>query len=375
GVSNGSLYAAGGPEDYESIPASSDLISNGINLTAAPYTTYFVLVDGKKDTSTTFGRIEFRIYEKDPYGNVTPLENAAVVLGSRSVYSDSLGAANLLEPTGARSATIMKHGYKPAEIRFTLNGDTTLIIQMERKNYTVLFHVNDFYSGEPIRNARVIIAGDTTWSDSLGIAHLSVPFGNQEYFISEMDYFSESGTITVESDTTFSFSLKPSRAEVNFKLLKEANPVNNAQVTLNDSSILSNALGIATFKEFPTSVEYEYTINREGYEIIEGHFYLRTDTTLRIEMVFLETQVGNIASSGSSLVFWPNPATHTLFVKVPGSPVWGTLLLMDLSGRIISKEVFSSENRIEMNISALESGLYYISFSADDRLYTGYFVK
>lgn len=184
-----------------------------------------------------------------------------------------------------------------------------------------------------------------------------VPFGTHEYIISDPGYFSKTGTITVESDSAFSFSLKPSRAEVKFKLLREADPVNNALVTLNDSSLWSDALGIATFKEIPTSVQYDYTINREGYEIIAGQLYLRTDTTLQIEMVLLETQVGNESSGASSLVFWPNPAGNYLYCRTENFVEDGHIRIMDAYGRIILQKIMRGQQMV-LVIDTLKPGLY-----------------
>ncbi len=71
--------------------------------------------------------------------------------------------------------------------------------------------------------------------------------------------------------------------QVKFRLKNGATPVNGATVTVEEQSLVSNSLGMATFSQLPVSIEYSYNISKTGFNDEAGSFYLTNDTTIDVD--------------------------------------------------------------------------------------------
>jgi hypothetical protein len=100
--------------------------------------------------------------------------------------------------------------------------------------------------------------------------------------------------------------LVQTHADAKFRLKEGTTPVNMAMVKVDADSMLTNSLGIALFNDLPVSVEYAYTITRDGYIWTEGSFYLTRDTTNDVAMD-RRTSVNEPVYNGLRTTCWLNP--------------------------------------------------------------------
>ncbi len=59
-----------------------------------------------------------------------------------------------------------------------------------------------------------------------------------------------------------------------------------------------------------------------------------------------------------SYLIYPNPANS--FIKIKNSQVFNSIIISDISGKIILREVFKSRNQSTINILNLEDGIYFL---------------
>lgn len=76
---------------------------------------------------------------------------------------------------------------------------------------------------------------------------------------------------------------------------------------------------------------------------------------------------GNVSHSGE---LWPNPAENSCTYKLDFSPEQkGMVLLHDVLGRVVQNYSISDQNnKIEMDLSHLDSGIYFVKAIINDRL-------
>ena len=124
----------------------------------------------------------------------------------------------------------------------------------------------------------------TNVTDEAGEAHFQAYDGNFDYFVEKNSYENVTGNITVQSDTVFHIYLTRSNAYIKIKLKEGTTPVNDATVILNSDTLISNNLGMVTFRDLTVLADYKFLIYKEGYSEIAGNLHLLTDTTLNLAM-------------------------------------------------------------------------------------------
>lgn len=72
----------------------------------------------------------------------------------------------------------------------------------------------------------------------------------------------------------------------------------------------------------------------------------------------------SITEENDNIRVYPNPATENIFVEFPG-PSDCTIKLLSLDGRIILKKNTSSGNTIQMDVSGVKPGMYFIKTEGD----------
>jgi hypothetical protein len=162
-------------------------------------------------------------------------------------------------------------------------------------------------------------------------------------------------------------------AEVRFWLKKGNTPVDNSTVEMNDTTFLTNSLGMATFYGIPTKANYAYNITKDGYQNFSGNFYLRQDTTIDISMVLSGFE--DIPGRVPTIELWPNPAASAIYIRVNSANPSVTVRISGISGeRIETKKIRSNEISI-FDTNAYPSGVYIVQIDVGSKMATKYFVK
>jgi hypothetical protein len=80
------------------------------------------------------------------------------------------------------------------------------------------------------------------------------------------------------------------------------------------------------------------------------------------------------ASPGSKINLFPNPAIDEINIVTEGEVMWGVGQVVDLSGKVvknftISDVVSQNTNFVKVNLSDLNTGIYFIRFKTDKETY------
>jgi hypothetical protein len=74
----------------------------------------------------------------------------------------------------------------------------------------------------------------------------------------------------------------------------------------------------------------------------------------------------------NQLILYPNPFQDVLQINLPGNT--GILEIFDISGKsLILKEI--QGNKISIDVSGLDHGIYFVKVLSDNQILTGKFVK
>jgi len=271
--------------------------------------------------------------------------------------------------------TLEKAGYVPlVNEQISIFSDTTLTFFMQKKEYNVVFELLDKNSGQPIWFARITLDGITRNTSSLGVTEFLVYEDTCNFEVRHDAYHSQSGSIAIFSDTTFTWYLSPCSANVKFRLKKGSTPVNNAMVVLENDTTVTSALGISSYYNLPVDSVYAYQIYKTGYEPVEGEFLLLQDTTLDIQMVATAIHSG-IPSNELFLEAWPNPAGNVLNIKLIHNEIPGILTITNGTGKVFYNQSIEQETLLHVDTRIFPAGLYILHFLNERESYSGIFIK
>lgn len=71
---------------------------------------------------------------------------------------------------------------------------------------------------------------------------------------------------------------------------------------------------------------------------------------------------------------YPNPAENVLNIKLPSENIESEITVVNTTGAVIMKEVFNYSREIQLNISALSKGIYFLKIRSGADFYTGKFM-
>jgi len=135
--------------------------------------------------------------------------------------------------------------------------------------FTVNFHVS--FSGNNMSGINVIFNGQTISTDNSGIAAFDLASANDiSYSISEVGYYPVSGTLIVDQDITQEIALQLI-PDVTFKIQDQnGNPLQNAQITLNNNTLFSDENGDAVFVDIDGGENQLFRVLLNGYQTIDS---------------------------------------------------------------------------------------------------------
>ncbi|NQU84506.1 MAG: T9SS type A sorting domain-containing protein, partial [Mariniphaga sp.] len=260
-----------------------------------------------------------------------------------------------------------KKYYNPTSANgFSVYSDTLFSMELDSAEiiYDVAFHVEDKQTGNSIVHAKVEIDSIIKTTDFSGNVAYSLKPGNYQVRISENDYKSLEVDVTIQSDTLLTFRLEKLFAEIKFRLKNQGVPVNKALVVLNNDSLFTSSLGIATFRSLPVDSTYSYKINKDNYQTLQGSLILTTDITLNLEIEKMSTGINELKKV--DFHFYPNPAGN--YLNIESENGLGKLELLKSNGSVIrSFKALSTLKTI--SLSNFPNGFYFIRrYGGDDML-------
>ncbi len=245
-------------------------------------------------------------------------------------------------------------------------------IPLVNEEFNVKFKVCNHLTLQPLWGASVTLDSVSQSTGGTGETEFIKNGGSYSFTIEMPSFQSDSGTVTVHSDTTFFIWLVQTHASVKFRLKNGTTPVNGATVTVEEQSLVSNSLGMATFSQLPVSNEYSYTVSKTGFNDEAGSFYLTQDTTIDVVMG-LKTAV-NPDKQAEALKIWPNPADEQINISFPAMLNKVSLRITDLGGHELYNRKLENHS-LTLDVKDYMPGLYVIHFVAGNETKTGYFIK
>jgi len=84
-----------------------------------------------------------------------------------------------------------------------------------------------------------------------------------------------------------------------------------------------------------------------------------TDTT----QIFVDLCTGIAAVTEEAISIYPNPASSSITVNMAGSGSSALMTIFDVSGKLVMQEKLNGGSAVELNISALDNGIYFVNIS------------
>jgi len=300
-----------------------------------------------------------------------PIEGAVITIGELQFTTDSEGKAVADLMPGSYDYTVTISGFKtetgtifPSEASIGLS----LIMEEDSEpTYSIEFNVSST-EGE-LTSAFVSIFDQQISLDENGKATVELKNGNYTYTIKAIGFKDISGEIKVEGQSvSISPALIPADAETfqaSFTILGDEEALEEASLTINGTSFLTNAEGIATV-ELPNGT-YNFELSMTGFKTQTGTVTI--DGTGISESYILVKEVTAV-NENSTVTVTPVPAFDEISVFSATPAV--SLQLVSVSGNIVKEK---TENCTTLDLSDLKPGLYILKVNYEENSQTVRIVK
>jgi len=311
-------------------------------------------LEANGDYSTPY-QVEFKVKNKES-GKF--IEYCKLALNGETVFTDGNGSAVFSNVTAnLYDVSAEKRFYSSIAKILSVYSDTvfTLTLDSTEVKYNVTFHIEDSINGTNLYSTEIQIDTLVQETNYQGNTTFILDPGKTLVKFERQDYKSSESEFDIQSDTTINVKLEKSHASVKFRLRRGSTPVNKALVILNNDSLITNSLGIATFFSLPIDSQHHYQVLREDYYSQEGDLLLKDDTTINLEMTKLPVSV-NVLEDGVFKVY-PNPACNSINVYSDSREGW--LEIFNANGVVVKKVQITSFQQ-QLPVSGLSNGIYFI---------------
>ena len=287
-----------------------------------------------------------------------PLDGVIVNFNGNPKQTNAQGEASFtISEPGTVSYSITKNGYQPQsgkmEVKKNLTKSITLVA--DAASYEVAFSIDDGIS--PLANAEINLNGNIKTTDSNGqVIFSGVAAGVYNYKIYATGFQEFNGTLEITNkDEQFTISLeaKKLRYPVTFIILDEDNePISSAEIYFNDTIVLTDTLGRATFLLDTLAAGLQYKVEKLGFIPLQG----RIDV-LEEDISFTFTLIKN-----EPVTIYPNPTVKSFKYKTKFQVE--RIEIKDIQDKFVQ---FSSQSMgNDIDVSALQDGMFIIFFYLSD---------
>ncbi len=286
-----------------------------------------------------------------------------VDFGSFMMSTDDSGEAIY---TGIKFATYVvtctAPGYLPSSTPMSIFSDTTIHISLSHKILAdTWLTIVDRVTGVPLNRAVLTLESQVLLTNITGIVHIEdLPHGTFSFKIEHNEYFPLSDSIIIQGDTSLVISLTKKLANICFELIDLTHPVENALVSFNNWCFYSKSNGKVLFLNQQSRKDYEYFIEKEGYQTITGSLYLEIDTLIRIFFT-PATTLKNISCMDYRI--YPNPVKEMLNITSSGEK--GNMSLIDLNGKVMLSGILLKGDQ-SFDLTGMHAGIYLLQIKSKD---------
>ncbi|MCF8227181.1 MAG: sulfatase-like hydrolase/transferase [Bacteroidales bacterium] len=249
--------------------------------------------------------------------------------------------------------------------------DTSIVLYIEQPVYEISFEVTDLYSGNGISNVAVSLNGKTSLTDRDGATSLSDIEGTYSIALEKEYYSTKTDEVEVNSDVMLNYELEPTHNDARIWIKDEGAPVNEASVSLDSLQIITTGLGLAHFEYLPVHQHYTYMVSKEGFDILQGTFYLHSDTSFNIELV---PAALHSFEKGGNLMIRPNPVIDKLYIYTPVDEN-GTINIFAMDGKKVLDLKTEQGEMMVCDVHHLTNRLYCIVYRDEKEVRRSLFIR
>ncbi|MCF8226749.1 MAG: T9SS type A sorting domain-containing protein [Bacteroidales bacterium] len=214
-----------------------------------------------------------------------PVDNCTITIGGESKATDAEGKVVFDMMEGIYTFHAEKDHYQAGTYQdISIFSDTTIQLEMKPEDYSLSFHFIDDRTFEMLPNVKVSAHDTSTYSNSEGVASISLAFGEYNISFEKVNFRTDSSDFLIIADTIYEILLSRTHAQLKFRLRYEGQPVQNASVVLHTDTLVSNPVGVCVFESVAIEQPFNYKITKENFYPVEGYISLLADSVLELQM-------------------------------------------------------------------------------------------
>jgi hypothetical protein len=323
-----------------------------------------MIVDQNMDINITLEVIPVYNVSFTITDGTNPLENAAVTFNGELQNTNAVGNASFTCYEGYYSYSIEMDGYSPiSDQSMFVNQDTEMDIAIDPLVYNVAFTVTD--GSNPLENAEVTFNGELQNTNSVGIVTFTANEGDYLYSVELENYTSITNqSVSVNEDVNISVVIDYiGLYNVTFTITDGSDPIENANVTFNSITVISDVNGEAGFEVYEGS--YNYSVEATGYEPINNESITINND---LEHTITLTPVGFENSYSSIFTIYPNPTKENVTIELANVFSGANATIMDMAGKSILYKPLELDKTI-INLDDFSDGIYLIKIENGNSTY------
>lgn len=299
----------------------------------------------------------------------SPMANATIKIDESTNTTDSLGFTTFAY---VNNDTILRYTINHKDILpltdsiFIAQNDTTLTLNLTRPNCSIQFAISD--STIPQKGINVNVLGLAKATDTMGLSKFdnikasdtirySIAVSNKFTLTNYVLYSPYPITISIDlhqidtinnSKIDTIIPVKPTKHSILFAVSDKTQPISGACISLNDSVILTNNNGIASYNA--TNGELlNYTVWKDGYTSVDGlekqSLSVICNKDIIIDILLLPADTTGISSTTAVESIYPNPSNGT--INIPNDFVGCNITIYDMRGSAV-KSILATSNIIDL---------------------------
>ena len=290
--------------------------------------------------------------------NEEPIEDALITINGEELTTNELGEAYMLLANGSYSYEIIKDDFVTLQGDFDVADENiSLNLALDPIEYTVSFTIIDELTELPIEGATISISEQTLTTSATGTATINLPSYTYNYTVSAESYLSKNNTLTVSgADADVEESLTPVFT-VTFSITdNEANPIENAIISVAEEVLTTNAEGEATINLI--NGEYPYTVVKDGFETYESTATVDGQDQ-EVNVALNPASNANVLNSMQLSIF-PNPSNGEVNISLQNEEKVSTLEVYSITGALVFSKTYNANiSNLKENINQPQ-GVYMV---------------
>ena len=329
GTYNYTVNYTGYDQETGSITINGSPETLNITLNETTYTTTFSVTDGTNQ-----------------------LENVTVYINNTNIYTNHNGIATTDLVNGTYAYTVNLDGYEQVTGDVIVsNAIQNIDIVLPELTYTTSFTITD--GTNPIENANININDTDIQTNENGIATIELTNGNYSYTVNYNGYDELLGTVTVNNNSqNIDLTLNETTYILSFTVTDGATPLENANININQTDIITNENGIATINL--TNGTYNYSVTLSDYSTFSSVAIINGAN----ENISVPLTLVSINQLENNLLIFPNPTNGIINLQNHGAIIQN-ITVFNQSGALVKKYT-TNNSQLSIDLTDCNTGTYTI---------------